>query len=115
MTGESSRERLMYSAMTRGTVSETGAVSFLRGGGTWVDLRGADSRHHEGLPPSMVFAAPSGYLGARIDKNVATSIGASVVEGLVGGIVETAPAQRLVAVAKGDIHARRKELRLLGR
>lgn len=59
----------------QGKVAEVGAVSFLRGGGTWVDLRGSDSRLNEGLPPAMAFAAPSGYLGARIAKNVASSIG----------------------------------------
>ncbi|RZL95800.1 MAG: transcriptional regulator [Variovorax sp.] len=50
-------------------------MSFLRGGGTWVDLGGPDSRFHEGLPPAMAFAAPSGYLGVRIAKVVATEIG----------------------------------------
>lgn len=58
-----------------GKVTEVGSVSFLRGGGTWVDLGGADSRLHEGLPPAMAFSAPSGYLGARIAKIVASSIG----------------------------------------
>jgi hypothetical protein len=57
-----------------GRVTEVGAVSFLRGG-TWVDLGGPDSRLHEGLPPAMAFAAPSGYLGARIAKVVAIEIG----------------------------------------
>lgn len=57
-----------------GRVAEVGAVSFLRGG-TWVDLGGPDSRFHEGLPPAMAFAAPSGYLGARIAKAVATEVG----------------------------------------
>lgn len=57
-----------------GRVTEVGAVSFLRGG-TWVDMGGPDSRLHEGLPPAMAFAAPSGYLGARIAKVVATEIG----------------------------------------
>jgi hypothetical protein len=57
-----------------GRVSEIGAVSFLRGG-TWVDLGGPDSRFHEGLPPAMAFAAPSGYLGARIAKVVSAEIG----------------------------------------
>lgn len=58
-----------------GRVTEVGAVSFIRGGGTWVDLGGPASRFHEGLPPAMAFAAPSGYLGARIAKVVATEIG----------------------------------------
>ncbi|MEO5738547.1 MAG: HipA domain-containing protein, partial [Variovorax sp.] len=58
-----------------GRVAELGAVSFLRGGGTWVDLGGRGSRFHEGLPPAMSFAAPSGYLGARIAKVVAAEIG----------------------------------------
>lgn len=57
-----------------GRVTEVGAVTFLRGG-TWVDLGGPDSRFHEGLPPAMAFAAPSGYLGARIAKAVAAEIG----------------------------------------
>lgn len=57
-----------------GRVKEVGAVTFLRGG-TWVDMGGPDSRLHEGLPPAMAFAAPSGYLGARIAKVVATDIG----------------------------------------
>ena len=57
-----------------GRVAEIGAVKFLRGG-TWIDLGGPDSRLHEGLPPAMAFAAPSGYLGARIAKVVAREIG----------------------------------------
>lgn len=57
-----------------GRVTEVGTVSFLRGG-TWMDMGGPDSRFHEGLPPAMAFAAPSGYLGARIAKVVATEIG----------------------------------------
>lgn len=58
-----------------GRVAEIGHVTFLEGGGTWVDLGGAANRFHEGLPPEMAFAAPSGYLGARIAKVVATEIG----------------------------------------
>lgn len=58
-----------------GRVSELGKVSFLGGGGTWVDLGGPGSRLHDGLPPAMAFAAPSGYLGARIAKGVSAQIG----------------------------------------
>ena len=57
-----------------GKIAEVGSVSFLRGGGTWVDLGGTDSRLHKGLPLAMAFAAPSGYLGVRIAKIVASSI-----------------------------------------
>lgn len=58
-----------------GRVTELGKVNFLCGGGAWVDLDGPDSRLHEGLPPAMAFAAPSGYLGARIAKVVAAELG----------------------------------------
>jgi hypothetical protein len=58
-----------------GRVTEIGAVSFLQGGGTWVDLGGPRSRLHAGLPPAMAFAAPSGYLGARIAGAVSSAIG----------------------------------------
>lgn len=58
-----------------GRVSEIGRLSFLRGGGTWVDLGGPGSRLFEGLPPAMAFAAPSGYLGERIAKLAAPAIG----------------------------------------
>ncbi|WP_143045002.1 HipA domain-containing protein [Variovorax sp. YR216] len=58
-----------------GRVAEIGKVNFLQGGGTWVDLAGPDSQFYEGLPPAMAFAAPSGYLGARIAKVVASAIG----------------------------------------
>jgi hypothetical protein len=66
--------QVMFRVSEDGRVTEIGAVSFLRGG-TWVDLGGPDSRFHEGLPPAMAFAAPSGYLGARIAKVVAAEIG----------------------------------------
>jgi hypothetical protein len=65
----------MFRVGEDGRVSEIGSVTFLRGGGTWVDLGGANSRFHEGLPPEMAFAAPSGYVGARIAKAVAGEIG----------------------------------------
>jgi len=65
----------MFRVSGDGKVWEVGSVSFLQGGGTWVDLGGPDSRFHEGLPPAMAFAAPSGYLGARIARVVATQIG----------------------------------------
>jgi hypothetical protein len=58
-----------------GRVAEIGQISFLRGGGTWADLGGPGSRLHAGLPPAMAFAAPSGYLGARIAGAVASAIG----------------------------------------
>lgn len=58
-----------------GRVTELGKVSFLVGGGSWVDLGGPGSRLHDGLPPAMAFAAPSGYLGARIAKVVSAQIG----------------------------------------
>lgn len=64
----------MFRVSEDGRVSEIGTVTFLRGG-TWVDLGGPDSRLHDGLPPSMAFAAPSGYLGARIAKVVSAEIG----------------------------------------
>lgn len=58
-----------------GRVTELGKVSFLVGGGSWVDLGGPGSRLHEGPPPAMAFAAPSGYLGARIAKVVSAQWG----------------------------------------
>jgi len=65
----------LFRVDTEGKVIEIGKLSFLRGGGTWVDLGGPASTLHEGLPPAMAFAAPSGYLGARIARSVAASIG----------------------------------------
>jgi len=58
-----------------GRVTEVGAVSLPQGGGTWVDMGGPESHFHEGLPPEMAFAAPSGYLGARIARLVAAETG----------------------------------------
>jgi len=52
-----------------------GPVSFLQGGGTWMDLGGPDSRFHKGLPHAMAFAAPTGYLGARIARAFAMQLG----------------------------------------
>jgi hypothetical protein len=58
-----------------GRVTDIGSVNFLRGGAAWVDLGGTDSRLHEGLPPAMAFAAPSGYLGSRIVQAVSSDLG----------------------------------------
>jgi hypothetical protein len=63
-----------------GRVSEIGKVYFVQGGGTWVDFgkardRSRFNRFHEGLPPAMAFAAPSGYLGVRIAKAVSAALG----------------------------------------
>lgn len=65
----------MFQVDEDGKVRELGTVSFLQGGGTWIDLGGPDSQLHEGLPPAMAFAAPSGYVGARIARGVAAQIG----------------------------------------
>jgi hypothetical protein len=65
----------IFQVNEEGRVTEIGKVSFLRGGGAWVDLGGPNSRLYEGLPPTMAFASPSGYLGARIAKGVASMIG----------------------------------------
>ncbi|WP_286535778.1 HipA domain-containing protein [Variovorax sp. J31P179] len=65
----------MFRVDAEGRVAEIGSVSFLRGGGTWVDAPGGTSSFHEGLAPAMAFAAPSGYPGARLAKAVAAALG----------------------------------------
>lgn len=58
-----------------GRVAEVGNITLLRGGGTWVNVPAGTSSLHAGLPPAMAFAAPSGYLGARLARSVASEIG----------------------------------------
>lgn len=65
----------MFRIDAEGRVEEVGKLSLLQGGGTWVDLGGKNRQLHQGLPPAMAFAAPSGYLGARLAKLAAASIG----------------------------------------
>ena len=58
-----------------GRVAEVGTVSFVGNEGTWVDFRGEDRRVCDGLPPEMAFAAPSGYVGARIAQTMSSTLG----------------------------------------
>lgn len=65
----------MYRISAEGLVSEIGAVSFLAGGGTLVDSELLGRRFHEGLPPEMAFAAPSGFLGRQAAQRFAETLG----------------------------------------
>ncbi|TAL65828.1 MAG: hypothetical protein EPN79_11800 [Burkholderiaceae bacterium] len=64
----------IYRVGEDGHVAQVGAASFLRGGGTWVESGHTGNRLYEGLPPAMAFAAPSGYLGAKLARIVANEI-----------------------------------------
>lgn len=73
-TGPVASPQPLFRVGEDGKVGELGSVIFLQGGGTWVDLGGPDNQLHEGLPPAMTFAAPSGYVGARIARAVAMQL-----------------------------------------
>ncbi|MFG5411414.1 hypothetical protein ABXN37_28945, partial [Piscinibacter sakaiensis] len=53
-----------------GLVSNFGDLEFLAGG-TTVERIGPLTRLYEGLPPYMLFAAPSGFLGRRLAAEAA--------------------------------------------
>jgi hypothetical protein len=65
----------LYRVSAEGVVAEVGAVSFLAGGGTLVDSEPLGRRTHEGLPPEMAFAAPSGFLGRQAAQQFAEATG----------------------------------------
>lgn len=59
--GLSARQRI-YRHMSEGNIEPFADVEFLAGGAT-VERIGDMTRLYEGLPPYMLFAAPSGFLG----------------------------------------------------
>lgn len=61
--GLSARQRI-YRQLRQGNIEPFADVEFLAGGAT-VERIGAVTRLYEGLPPYMLFAAPSGFLGRQ--------------------------------------------------
>lgn len=69
--GLSARQRI-YRHMREGNIEPFADVEFLAGGST-VERIGTVTRLYEGLPPYMLFAAPSGFLGRQLAHDVARS------------------------------------------
>ena len=67
--GLSARQRI-YRQMRAGNIAPFADVEFLAGGAT-VERIGDVTRLYEGLPPYMLFAAPSGFLGRQLAHEVA--------------------------------------------
>lgn len=69
--GLSARQRI-YRHMREGNIEPFADVEFLAGGST-VERIGNVTRRYEGLPPYMLFAAPSGFLGRQLAHEAARS------------------------------------------
>ena len=67
--GLSARQRI-YRHMRKGNIEPFADVEFLAGGAT-VERIGDVTRLYEGLPPYMLFAAPSGFLGRQLAHEAA--------------------------------------------
>jgi hypothetical protein len=67
--GLSARQRI-YRKMREGNIEPFADVEFLAGGST-VERTGAVTRLYDGLPPYMLFAAPSGFLGRQLAHEAA--------------------------------------------
>lgn len=67
--GLSARQRI-YRHMREGNIEPFADVEFLAGGAT-VERIGNVTRLYEGLPPYMLFAAPSGFLGRQLAHDAA--------------------------------------------
>ena len=63
----------VYRITPQGNVAEVGAVSLMAGGETLTQFA-AVNRLYVGLPPSMTFAAPSGFLGRQVAHSVAAEL-----------------------------------------
>jgi hypothetical protein len=69
--GLNARQRI-YRHMRQGHIEPFADVEFLAGGAT-VERIGGVTRLYEGLPPYMLFAAPSGFLGRQLAHEAATN------------------------------------------
>lgn len=67
--GLSGRQRV-YRYLAQGQIRPFADVEFLAGGGT-LERAGQVTRLYEGLPPYMVFAAPSGFMGRQLAHEAA--------------------------------------------
>lgn len=63
--GVASRQPV-YRIDERGQVQSSGTVALLKGGSVVRELADGEVRLHDGLPPSMAFAAPAGFLGRLV-------------------------------------------------
>lgn len=69
--GLSPRQRI-HRVLGNGSIEPFATVEFLCGGAT-IERMGPVTRMYEGLPPYMVFAAPSGFLGRQFAQHAATA------------------------------------------
>ncbi|MDD0812685.1 HipA domain-containing protein [Curvibacter sp. RS43] len=70
--GLSPRQRI-YRILSAGNIQPFGEVEFLLGGGTLERTEEGSTRLYDGLPPYMLFAAPSGFLGREVAQAVSRS------------------------------------------
>lgn len=73
LPGHLSGHQKVYSITASGEVGLAGIVALLAGGETFVQ-GGDGNRLHAGLPPSIAFAAPSGFLGRQVAHAVAAEL-----------------------------------------
>ncbi len=65
-------QQRVYRHLSSGHIEPFADVEFLAGGAT-LERRGKATRLYEGLPPYMLFAAPSGFLGRQLAQEAAKS------------------------------------------
>ena len=73
LPGNLAAQQKVYRITPQGGVTEVGMLSLLAGGETLTQF-GAFNRLYVGLPPSMTFAAPSGFLGRQAAHSVAAEL-----------------------------------------
>jgi len=73
LPGNIAGHQKVYRVTAKGSVLEAGSVSLLSGGETFMQMATV-GRLYDGLPPSMAFAAPSGFLGRQTAHAVAADL-----------------------------------------
>ena len=73
LPGNMSGQHKVFRIDRDGSLAEAGTVSLLVGGETFLQL-GTSGHLYAGLPPSMAFAAPSGFLGRQAAHAVAAEL-----------------------------------------
>ena len=73
LPGNVSGQQKVFRIDAHGSITEAGTISLLAGGATFLQL-GTGGQLYAGLPPSMAFAAPSGFLGRQTAHAVAAEL-----------------------------------------
>ncbi len=65
----------MYRVTEEGSVERVGTVNLLIGGQTVIELERGGAQVFAGLPPAMIFACPSGFLGRHVARQFSKQLG----------------------------------------